>query len=125
MIYPTAEHAFQALKTRDPAEREKVRSAPTPAAAKQRGKRVTLREDWDTYRFVVMEQVVREKFRDPELARLLLATGERELIEGNTWRDTTWGCIRGKDGTWKGHNRLGEILMRVREELREQREPEK
>ena len=41
--YPTAEHAFQALKTDDPEERRKVREAPTPAAAKSRGKKVTLR----------------------------------------------------------------------------------
>ena len=66
--YPTNEHAFQALKTDDPAERLKVREAKTPTSAKSLGKRVTLREDWDTVRFEVMERVVRAKFADPELA---------------------------------------------------------
>jgi ribA/ribD-fused uncharacterized protein len=119
--YPTNEHAFQALKTLDPDELRKVRNAATPAAAKRLGKKVTLREGWDELRFTVMEEVVRAKFADSELADRLLATGARELIEGNTWRDTTWGCIRDKNGQWKGRNELGKILMRVREDLREQR----
>lgn len=73
--YPTNEHAFQALKTDDPAEREKMRQAKTPASAKALGKRMTLREGWDTLRFEVMEHLVRAKFGDPELAAKLLATG--------------------------------------------------
>jgi hypothetical protein len=116
-IYPTAEHAFQALKTLQPAERLKVRETPTPYAVKRVGKRVTLREGWDSLRFEVMERVVRAKFADPDLAARLRETGERELIEGNTWRDTTWGCVRAADGGWKGQNRLGKILMQVRAEL--------
>ena len=116
-IYLTNEHAFQALKTDNPAEREKVRQAKTPASAKALGKYVTLRGGWDTFRFEVTERLVRAKFNDPDLAAKLLATGERELIEGNTWRDATWGCIMNKDGVWRGQNELGKILMRVREEL--------
>lgn len=119
--YPTAEHAFQALKTDDPDERLHVKSAPTPAGAKSRGKKVTLRPDWNEARFAVMERVLRAKFAGPELAAKLLATGERELIEGNTWRDTTWGCVRTKDGEWKGRNELGKLLMGLRRKLRQGR----
>jgi len=115
--YPTAEHAFQALKTLQPAERLKVRETPTPYAVKRLGKRVTLREDWNSLRFEVMERVIRAKFSDPELAVRLRETEERELIEGNNWRDTTWGCVRAQGGGWKGQNRLGKILMQVRAEL--------
>jgi ribA/ribD-fused uncharacterized protein len=116
--YPTAEHAFQALKTDDPAERRLVREASAPYAARRLGKRVTLRDAWNARRFAVMERVVRAKFQDPSLAAALQATGDRELIEGNTWRDTTWGCVRAKDGTWQGRNALGKILMALREERR-------
>ncbi|MBV9852166.1 MAG: NADAR family protein [Armatimonadetes bacterium] len=70
--YSTAEHAFQALKTDDPAERRRVREAPAPYAAKRLGKKVTLRDERDARRFEVMERVVREKFRDPALAAALL-----------------------------------------------------
>ena len=43
----------------------------------------------------------------------LLATGDAQLEEGNTWGDRIWGVYQGQ-----GDNRLGKILMKVREELR-------
>ncbi len=119
VTYPTTEHAFQAMKTREVAERYMVRDAPTPGAAKQRGKKVSLRENWDTERFAVMEQVLRAKFSDPVLRDKLLATGDRILIEGNFWRDTTWGMVRDKaTGQWRGRNELGKLLMKLRDTLR-------
>lgn len=118
--YPTAEHAFQPLKTLQPTERLKVRESPSPYTVKRLGKRVTLRDDWDSLRFEVMERVVRAKFSDPELAARLCETGAHELIEGNNWRDTTWGCVRSQGGGWKGQNHLGKILMKVRAELLQQ-----
>ncbi|MEV0443520.1 hypothetical protein AB0I46_31830 [Streptomyces spectabilis] len=39
----SGEHAFNALKTLDPAEQYHVLSAPTPGESKGRGRRVTLR----------------------------------------------------------------------------------
>lgn len=121
VTYPTNEHAFQALKTRETSERYQVQQAPTPASAKARGRKVTMREDWGTARFEEMGRVLRAKFRDPELRRKLLATGDRQLIEGNTWRDTTWGAIQDKNsGEWKGRNELGKLLMQIRDELREE-----
>ena len=44
----SGEHAFNALKTHDPAERAHVLAAPTPGESKTRGRKVTLRADWDT-----------------------------------------------------------------------------
>ena len=49
-----------------------------------------------------------------ELREQLLATGEAQLIEGNTWNDTFWGVCKGKGQNW-----LGRILVEVREELAE------
>lgn len=62
-----------------------------------------------------MEEIVRAKFlQNPHLAGKLLATKERQLVEGNTWGDTYWGVdIR----TGQGENHLGRILMQVRNEL--------
>lgn len=95
-----------------------MRDAPTLASAKQKGKRVALRDDWETKRFAVMEQVLRAKFADPVLRGKLLATGDRPLIEGNSWRDTTWGMVRDAGmGGWRGRNELGKLLMKLRDEL--------
>lgn len=114
VAYPSVEHAFQAAKTLERAERERIRKSSSPAKAKGRGRGVPLRKDWEQVKLAVMEALVREKFTaHPELGARLLATGSRRLVEGNTWGDTFWGVCRGS-----GKNHLGRILMRVREELR-------
>jgi len=110
--YATAEHAFQAAKTDDPAEREKVRAARSAGSAKALGKRVTLRKGWDKERVSVMEAVLRAKFADPGLRARLLATGSAELVEGNSWNDTFWGVCRGRGQNW-----LGKLLMKLRAEV--------
>jgi predicted NAD-dependent protein-ADP-ribosyltransferase YbiA (DUF1768 family) len=46
---------------------------------------------------------------------MLLATDDEELVEGNWWNDTFWGVCRGD-----GENNLGKIIMKVRDELRQQ-----
>ena len=62
-----------------------------------------------------MYEIVLAKFtQNPDLKEKLLATGDESLEEGNTWGDTIWGTV---DGV--GENRLGKILMRVRDELNE------
>lgn len=110
IIYPSAENAYQASKTLG--DRKPFESM-TPTAAKRVGRQVVLRPDWDTVQVGVMRKVVFSKFsRNPDLAKLLLATGSAELIEGNTWNDTFWGVCKGK-----GENHLGKILMDCRKQL--------
>jgi predicted NAD-dependent protein-ADP-ribosyltransferase YbiA (DUF1768 family) len=48
----------------------------------------------------------------PKLRELLIATGDEEIREGNTWGDTYWGICHGI-----GFNHLGEIIMKIRTEL--------
>ena len=80
--YATAEHAFQAAKCIDEREAERVRQAPSPAAAKQIGRRVRLRVDWDEVRVEVMRAVLAAKFS--KLASVagfhLIASGRVSLI---------------------------------------------
>jgi N-glycosidase YbiA len=114
--YPTVEHAFQAAKTHDPAERLRVAAAASPAAAKQLGRKVTLRPDWETIKSELMLGLLRGKFTDSALQALLLGTGDAELIEGNTWNDRIWGAVQ-REGKWVGQNRLGKLLMQVRAEF--------
>lgn len=115
MRYPSVEHAYQAAKTLRDIEREQIRTASTPGVAKRLGRVCTHRPDWKKIKVDIMLDLVRQKFeRSSDLAEKLLATGDEELIEGNTWGDRFWGVYRGR-----GENNLGKILMQVREELRE------
>jgi ribA/ribD-fused uncharacterized protein len=113
--YPTVEHAFQAAKTFDLEQRKLIQEATTPATAKRLGRAVALRADWEQVKFDIMHALLKQKFERPDLRQALLATGDAELIEGNTWNDRTWGRVLVK-GQWIGKNRLGELLMRVRAE---------
>lgn len=110
--YRTTEHAFQAAKTLCPTERAEIRAEVNPGKAKTIGRKVTLRPDWEDIKESIMLEINRKKFSDPELARKLVDTGNAELIEGNWWGDKYWGVC---DGI--GLNRLGNILMKIREEL--------
>ena len=84
------------------------------------GRRVKLRPDWEQVKVGLMEEIVRAKFtQNEDLKQRLLATGDKRLAEGNTWGDTFWG-VDLRSG--RGENHLGRILMRVRDELKENTE---
>jgi ribA/ribD-fused uncharacterized protein len=126
IIYPSSEHAFQAAKTNLSIERLRIRDQPSASKAKSEGRKLKLREDWEEVKDEVMYQICKEKFKDPSLAKKLLATAPRKLIEGNWWGDIYWGIAdttaysRRHDRILtkgEGQNKLGEILMRVRSEL--------
>jgi len=59
-----------------------------------------------------MKDILEIKFADTHLREALLATAPLELIEGNTWGDTYWGVCNGV-----GENKLGKILMGIRDEI--------
>ena len=109
ILYPSNEHAYQASKTLDVHVRRKIAAAATPGRAKRLGRSVSLRRNWETIKVGIMSELIWTKFTDPELCRMLLATGDAVLIEGNSWNDTFWGVCDGK-----GRNMLGELLMATR-----------
>lgn len=113
--YLNSEAAFQSAKTLDAKERDAF-SSMNGVTAKRAGKKVALRSDWEQVKVGIMEEVVRAKFQqNPELRDKLIATGNAQLVEGNYWHDTFWG-VDSKTG--EGENHLGQILMKVRAELR-------
>lgn len=115
LTYPSAEAAFQAQKTLSDEEKEAF-TLLSPVKAKRAGSRVALRPDWEEVKLELMEEIVRAKFvQNPNLASRLLATGDRELIEGNAWHDVYWGIDL---TTGQGENHLGKILMQIRRELK-------
>lgn len=117
VVYTTNEHFFQAMKSLNPKERQAIALAPTPGKAKRLGRKVSLRKDWEDIKEEVMLTGLRHKFSNPELRKKLLATGNEELIEGTTWHDNYWGICDCEACGGQGKNRLGKLLMQVREEL--------
>lgn len=116
-MWPTAEHLFQAWKCVNPDDARRILTAPTPGAAKRLGRQISMRKNWMSIRLTVMETIVRLKFQqNASLTRLLLNTGDQQIIEGNSRGDRFWGA-EWNGATWVGENHLGKILMKVREEL--------
>ncbi len=115
--WPTSEHYFQAQKfvTTDTPWYEKISTAKTPKEAAKMGRDRShpLRQDWEEVKDEIMQQAVLCKFQThADIQAILLATGEELIIE-NAPKDYYWGC--GADGS--GKNKLGYILMAVREIL--------
>ena len=110
ITYQSSEAAFQAQKC--PERANEFADLP-PNEAKALGRKVPLREDWETIKDNIMYEIIYVKFSQTyKLKKALLETGDAELVEGNTWNDKYWGVCDGE-----GQNKLGSILMRVRDEL--------
>jgi len=107
--WPTVEHYYQAQKSIDPVDQERVRKAFTPGKAKQLGRKIKTRQDWEDIKVDVMKRAVRAKFtQHKDLRDLLFSTGKDTLHE-NAPHDMFWG-IHGKD-------MLGKVLMEIRGEI--------
>jgi ribA/ribD-fused uncharacterized protein len=115
--WPTSEHYFQAQKFAGTAHEEAIRLAKSPmvAARMGRNRKLPLRRDWENAKDNIMREALRAKFsQHPDLRSMLLGTAEAKLVE-HTENDSYWGD--GGDG--RGKNRLGQLLMELRSELRQ------
>ncbi len=114
--WPTNEHYFQAQKFAGAPDEEEIRQEESPmvAARMGRSRKRPLRKDWESVKDRIMHEAVLAKFTQHEdLKAMLLGTGDARIVE-HTENDNYWGD--GGDGS--GKNKLGIILMRVREELK-------
>lgn len=110
LTYKNNEAAFQAQKTLDEGQRMKFQKY-SGAKAKQEGRRLILRPDWEQIKYQVMKEICLCKFiQNYGLLVQLLKTGAEIIQEENTWGDTTWGTVNGV-----GENHLGKILMNLRD----------
>jgi len=119
LMFHSVEAAFQAMKCQSHEERIPLEDM-TATQARQAGRRVRLRPDWEECKRELMFALVMQKFSaNPVLREKLLATGDVELLEGNHWHDNYWGnCECSGCRNKPGQNHLGKILMEVRRELR-------
>jgi len=117
MQWRTSEHFFQAAKFMAyPDKMDEVRRLPTPRDAfnyvRDPRNSPFVRRDWDHVKDNVMLNALRAKFSQNErLAAVLLSTHKAFLVE-HTTNDSYWG-----DGGGTGQNKLGQLLMQVRDEL--------
>ena len=115
VVYKTAEHAYQALRMVSGVQ-EKIRNATSPLEAwrlaqecKQNAK---LDESID--KDDLMENIFRAKLaQHTDIKDILLESGDRELQKVYD-TDYYWGT--GADGS--GENKMGELWMKLRKELR-------
>lgn len=120
LTYPNAEAAFQAQKCGKEENKVKYTLVKNPVVAKRMGKKEpNLPNNWYEVSYGIMLEIVRAKFSLPEMKEKLLSTGDAELVEGNNHHDNLWGdCFCSHCVAKIGQNRLGKILMQVRDELK-------
>ena len=119
-LYGNVEAAIQAQKTTNFEERLKFRKE-SALAARKHGKRIKVRDDWDFIKASVLEEAIYCKFsQDTELKELLLRTGNEELeYDTSSRHDNEMGyCHCGRCKNKEHKNKLGKVLMEVREKLR-------
>eukprot|EP01080_Neovahlkampfia_damariscottae_P006951 gene6951-11113_t len=113
--WATSEHYFQAKKYEGTKYEEIVRNAKTPSEAKSLGnsRQLPLRKDWEEVKEDFMFKAILAKFTQHEdLKQILLETNDLYLNEKAP--DSYWGD--GMNGS--GLNRLGYVLMKVRDEIK-------
>ncbi|MGB3533852.1 MAG: NADAR family protein [Microcoleaceae cyanobacterium] len=115
--WPTVEHYFQAQKFTDTDYIELIRKAYTPKRAAElgRSRKLPIKHNWGEIKDNIMFEAVLKKFQThKKLAQILIETGNQDIVE-NAPGDYYWGC--GADGS--GLNKLGEILVKVREMIQQ------
>lgn len=117
--YPTVENAFQASKTLTLCNRKTFEFC-TPVEAKKLSYKLDLRKDWEYIKDSLMMGFLWQKFvQNQHFQDLLIKTDHKYIIEGNTWNDRYWGCVLGtgdpqKIISWDGKNKLGSMIMIIR-----------
>lgn len=111
ITYACSEAAYMAQKSLKRSVRHQFAALTTAKEAKQLGRTIELRPDWDIVRVHAMYKVLLAKFtQDEESAAVLAMTGDKYIEETNWWGDHFWGVCGGV-----GQNNLGRTLMTVRD----------
>lgn len=130
MTFPTVQHYLQWSKAKqfgDAETQAKILKTASPKSVKTYGDKVknAKEDEWNEKRDDVMRTALKAKFmQHPELKTKLISTGDKPIGEANA-RDKYWSIGTGADtakakipSKWPGKNRLGQLLMDLRTELR-------
>ncbi len=114
--FPTVEHYYQAMKFYATDERFNViLNLKNPDDARLITKtpayKINRRADFDEHKFAIMEKGMRAKFtQNPQASEMLKATGKAVLVKSCEI------CYKCGFGIGSGQNRMGKILMKIRDE---------
>ncbi|MEU6310864.1 NADAR family protein [Streptomyces sp. NPDC047014] len=112
VTYPSVAHAYWARSAAEPEVRDAVVAAETGGRARALAEAAGRREGWERVRTAVMAGLLRAKYEQhPELAAILLATGDATLLYDDA-DSGFWG-----DNAGRGRNWSGRLLELVRSEL--------
>ncbi|BAZ18308.1 hypothetical protein NIES4071_101930 (plasmid) [Calothrix sp. NIES-4071] len=120
--YCSVENAYQAAKTLNLQKRVNM-AALEPGYSKKVGRKLKLRNDWESIKLAVMYIALTQKFSQPAWNNELKAIGIEYLVEWNNWKDNIWGIPCKISPKWfaipnkqSGNNYLGRLLMLIRNE---------
>lgn len=125
IAFPTAEHRYQSQKCKmagDLRAMKRVITAATPLDAKKIADMVPENAEWRSKREGIMKSTIDEKFsQNEDIAKLLVNTGDAKLYEAtmNSYFGigATLHSREVRDLSFKGLNKLGEILQAKRSEI--------
>lgn len=121
VTYKTVEHYYQSQKVSNPLDRLKIINCDTPGETKRLGNKVKIISNWNYIKNIIMENGIRAKFtQNKDLTNKLIETDDNYLEESNHWHDNYWGnCHCLNCNNICGENHLGNILMKIRKELKD------
>ena len=129
-VFFCVEQAFQFVRAKTmgkPLAATKIYLSRDVRFIKQVGNDLGTSETWEARKMDVMYESLKKKFeQNQDLRSLLLKTGHLQLVEATP--DPFWGCGATLSSNilrrhkWTGQNKHGEILMVVRDELRDRRD---
>ena len=122
ILYPSVTHAYHAARSTDERTRRAILNSETFQILGNIAIRIEDPPDWQEKKVKIMEQLLRDKFRrSKELQEKLRTTEHRELVmtyQEKKKNNLYWGVVKGK-----GQNQLGRILMRIRDDLIQDKVP--
>ncbi len=116
-IYPSVEHAYMSAKC-DSSEWKLfcMDARNTAGDVKKKSREVKLVDNWDRYKFLVMQSCLEQKYEQEPFRSKLIKTGTQNIVEGNYFGDIIWG-VDLKYTPNIGENHLGRMIMKIREDL--------
>ncbi len=119
--WKTTEHYFQASKFPINSQQWKhIRSLPRPMDVFKYARSQTMRysqNQWNALKDKVMLTALRAKAKQvPEFTNKLISTGNKPLFETSD-KDSYWGTHKPLGSHHHGQNRLGAMLMQIRDEI--------